>query len=105
MTFFSFGFGRDLVRSAAVALPTPRDGRSTAFIPPPNLDGPKEEDIETPSLRRSASYPQWRVEATTSRDWMIGAWPTTQYQAARTRAGYVRRLRRAAIKERTQNRT
>src|SRR5947208_14260031 len=45
MTFFNFGLGRFAVRSAAVALPTPREGRSAAFIPPPNLDGPKEEDI------------------------------------------------------------
>src|SRR5882757_9642603 len=45
MTFFSFGLGRFAVRSAAVALPTLREGRSAAFMPPPNLDGPKEEDI------------------------------------------------------------
>src|ERR1700722_11900244 len=54
MTFFNFGFGRDLLRSAVVDLPTPREGRSAAFIPPPNLDGPKEEDIDIPSLRRRA---------------------------------------------------
>jgi hypothetical protein len=45
MTFFSFGLGRFAERSAEVALPTLREGRSAAFMPPPNLDGPKEEDI------------------------------------------------------------
>src|ERR1700751_4130494 len=45
ITFFSFGLGRFAVRSAVAALPTLREGRSAAFIPPPNLDGPKEEDI------------------------------------------------------------
>src|SRR5882757_4576087 len=45
ITFFSFGLGRFALRSAVADLPTLREGRSAAFIPPPNLDGPKEEDI------------------------------------------------------------
>jgi len=45
MTLVSFGFGREAVRSAVVALLVPREVRSTDFIPPPKLDGPKEEDI------------------------------------------------------------
>src|SRR5487761_577957 len=44
-TFFSFGLGRAEIRSAAVARPAPREGRSADFIPPPKLDGPKEEGI------------------------------------------------------------
>jgi hypothetical protein len=32
-----------------------REGRSAAFIPPPNLDGPKD-DIDISSLRWSADY-------------------------------------------------
>src|SRR5713101_2213938 len=44
-TFFSLGLGRAAVRSAAVARPVPREGRSADFIPPPKLDGPYEEDI------------------------------------------------------------
>ena len=27
------------------------------FIPPPNLDGPKEDDIDVPILRCEVSYP------------------------------------------------
>ena len=34
--FFSFGFGRLFVRSAAVALPVPREGLSPEGIPLPN---------------------------------------------------------------------
>src|SRR5271168_5490147 len=55
-TFFSGGLGRDAVRPAVVALPTPREGRSADFIPPPNLDGPKLEDIDAPSLRRRRGF-------------------------------------------------
>src|ERR1700736_2179853 len=54
-TFFSFGLGRFAVRSAVVALPRPREGRSADFMPPPNLDGPKEEDISISILRRKGA--------------------------------------------------
>src|SRR3979409_1306612 len=63
MTFFSFGLGRFAVRSAAVDLPTLREGRSAAFMPPPNLDGPKEEDISISILRRRAGYSPARSRA------------------------------------------
>ena len=43
-TFFRFGLGREAVRSAAMARPVPRDGRSAAFIPEvPKLEWPKED--------------------------------------------------------------
>jgi hypothetical protein len=43
-TFFSFGLGRAAVRSAAVARPVPREGRSADFIPGvPKLEWPKED--------------------------------------------------------------
>jgi len=43
-TFFRFGLGRDAVRSAAIARPVPREGRSAAFIPGvPKLEWPKED--------------------------------------------------------------
>src|ERR1700736_1380669 len=44
-TFLSVGLGRLAVSSAVVARPVPREGRSTAFMPPWNCDGPKEEDM------------------------------------------------------------
>src|SRR5579871_6827618 len=44
-TFFSWGLGRDLVRSDAIARPVPREGRSAAFIPWPKLDCPRGEAI------------------------------------------------------------
>src|SRR5882757_189153 len=45
-TFFSLGLGRAAVRSAVVARPVPREGRSADFIPgAPKLEEPKEEDI------------------------------------------------------------
>src|SRR5258708_3974905 len=44
-TFLSLGLGRLAVRSAEVARPVPREGRSADFMPPPKLDGPYEEDI------------------------------------------------------------
>src|SRR6185312_7862272 len=77
-TFFSFGLGRDALRSAAVARPTPRDGRSTDFMPPPYLDGPKE-DI----------------------DWL----EFTLFRWSAQPAGFRVLCRRAAIKDRTQNST
>src|SRR5216683_1654229 len=43
-TFFSLGLGRAAVRSAAVARPVPREGRSADFIPgEPKLEWPKED--------------------------------------------------------------
>src|SRR3978361_1167707 len=43
-TFFSFGLGRAAVRSAVVARPVPRDGRSADFIPgAPKLEWPKDD--------------------------------------------------------------
>lgn len=44
-TFLRGGLGREEVRSAVVALPVPRMGRSADFIPVPKLDAPKEGDI------------------------------------------------------------
>src|SRR5947209_2462515 len=66
ITFFSFGLGRFAERSAEVALPILREGRSAAFMPPPNLDGPKEEDISLPILRRAERFPLLLMNLTRS---------------------------------------
>src|SRR6266702_6983937 len=43
-TFYSLGLGRAAVRSATVARPVPREGRSADFIPgEPKLEWPKED--------------------------------------------------------------
>src|ERR1700685_3374566 len=50
-TFFSLGLGRAAVRSAVVARPVPREGRSADFMPGvPKLEWPKE-DIVVQSVR------------------------------------------------------
>src|SRR5712692_1186558 len=92
MTFFSFGLGRFAVRSAAAALPTLREGRSAAFIPPPNLDGPKEEDILCiPILRRGPGGSlHWmgtpcdamRLRPPNTANWMMLEGAAMQYQDA-----------------------
>ncbi len=89
-------------------------GGLRACIPPPNLDGPKFEDMDTPSLRRRASFPEESAGSAQPYADAIRSeysdlmkrmqWPT-QYQPRSLPRVYARRLRRALRKERTQKRT
>src|ERR1035437_2559219 len=57
-TFFNFGLGRLLVRSAPTARPVPRLDRSAACIPPPIPDDPNDENIHPKCTLYPPSHPK-----------------------------------------------